>query len=121
MSKKRATPSNGQKQPSVVKFDYIKSNFFRVIHADGAWGGITPTGHIQVAFWNERPPIPKQLEFEVTPEGGIGDETKRVGRDAVVREVEVNVVMNLLTAKTFVNWLQDKIKKVEERTDAESK
>ena len=36
-----------------VTFDYIKSNLFRVIHADGVWGGIAPTGKIHLSFFND--------------------------------------------------------------------
>ena len=40
MAKKRRT----EKTPVTVSFDYIKSNYFRVIHVDGIFGGGVPAG-----------------------------------------------------------------------------
>jgi hypothetical protein len=37
---------------------YIKSKDFRVIYAEGAWGGPSPHGMIAFSLYNERPPIP---------------------------------------------------------------
>jgi hypothetical protein len=101
--------------PDKIKFDYIKSNFFRVVHADGVWGGITPRQGIVMGFWSERPPIPEQMVFHVKPEGSLGEEIKeeRKGREAIVREVEVNVMMELGSAKAFLAWLQAKVELLE--------
>jgi hypothetical protein len=98
-----------------VKFDYLKSNSFRVVHADGAWGGITPTLNIFMAFFSERPPIPKQTVFEVKPDGRVGSEIqeKRDARDAIIREVEIGVQMNLAAAKALLAWLDEKIQLLE--------
>jgi hypothetical protein len=62
-------------------------------------------------FWSERHPIPKRMVFEVTEEGAIGPEQrdKRETREAIVREVEVGVVMGLEEAIAFRDWLDTKI------------
>ena len=114
MAKKKPEP-NGQKLPSKLKFDYIKSNVFRVIHADGVIGGPTPRLSIHMDFWSERFPIPQQTVHEVNPDGGLGEELKeeRQSRKAIVREVEIGVVMDLDTAKSFREWLNDKITEIE--------
>ena len=106
------SPLHEGKVPDRIKFDYIKSNLFRVIHADGAVGGISPKATIHFAFYSERSPIPKQTVFPVNEDGTLGQEIKdeRVVRDAIVREVEVDVVMDLNTANSFLKWLEEKIK-----------
>lgn len=100
-------------------FDMIKSNFFRVIHADGAWGGSTPRGLLSFAFYSERGAIPRRTALELSASGPMfvatGPETIVDGRDAIVREVEVEVIMDIDAAVTFHKWLGDKIK---EREDA---
>jgi hypothetical protein len=98
-----------------IKFDYIKSNYFRVLHIDGAWGGVTPKLMIRMAVFNERSAIPKEVVQQVNAEGNLGDEIieKRIARDAIVREVEADLVMDLPTAKSLMYWLQDKIDAVE--------
>ena len=106
------TPSDEGKQlPDRIKFDYIKSNLFRVVHAEGVIGGITPRPAIHMAFYNERNAIPRQTVFPVNEDGTLGPEIteERVVRDAIVREVEVDVVMDLNTAASFLKWLQEKL------------
>lgn len=99
-----------------VKFDYIKSNYFRVLQIDGVFGGNSPRpGIIDMAVWNERWPIPKQTVQKIE-EGKIGAEVfeERVIRDAIVREVEVMLRLNIETAKVMRDWLDNKIKGFEQ-------
>jgi len=92
-----------------INFDYIKSNQFRVVRVDGAHGGIAPNGHtIQMALFSERAPIPKRETYKLE-QGKLGERTAVEQRDAVIREVEIEALMDLDTAKRIVNWLQDKI------------
>lgn len=92
-----------------INFDYIKSNQFRVVRVDGAHGGIAPNGHtIQMALFSERTPIPKRETYKLE-QGKLGERTAVEQRDAVIREVEIEALMDLNTAKRIVNWLQDKI------------
>jgi len=102
-------------QQDIITFHYIKSNFFRVIYADGAFGGINPQGLIRMALYNERTPIPQTTVQPVTPEGRLGDELidRRTAREGFVREVEVDVLLNINTAKSLIVWLQDKVKVLE--------
>jgi hypothetical protein len=48
-----------------VEVNYQKSGLFRVVHADGFWGGPTPKGNIHFACYSERPAIPRRTTFEV--------------------------------------------------------
>jgi hypothetical protein len=99
-----------------VLFNYIKSNFFRVVHADGAHGGITPRGLIEINFYSERRPIPKSVVHSHTSSGVLGPEItdERVEREGLVREVDVGVIMGLGTAKSLYTWLADKIQLLEQ-------
>lgn len=99
-------------EPRSVTFHYIKSNFFRVIHADGAWGGITPRGNLQVSFWNERAPIPKQLTQEIDAGNRLGEEIGRKSRQGIVREVEAEIVMSLECAEVFLEWFDGKVREL---------
>lgn len=111
MAKKKATGRQSQQ----LKVDYIKSNAFRVVHADGALGGLTPRLDIHMSFWSERFPIPKEIVYEIDQGAMTGKEIGqlRVAREGLVREVEVGVVMNLETAKVFHRWFGDKIESAE--------
>lgn len=111
------TPSESQK-PETVKFDYIKSNQFRVVHVDGVHGGVSPNGRlVQMAIFSERAPIPKREEFRLDA-GKLGDKIKTEQRDAIVREVEVELLMSIDTAKSICAWMDERIKLIE-RIEAE--
>ncbi len=101
--------------PTRAKFDFIKSPAFRVIHADGMFGGPTPRGDLFISFYSERFPIPTSALYEVTSAGELGEEirSEREGRKGVVREVEVGVKCDLEVAKAFAKWLQQKIEEIE--------
>lgn len=97
-----------------VVFHYIKSNYFRVIYATGVQGGISPKGDIEIAFFNERNPLPERIAHSLTKPSGLptddvmlGPEiaAERVSKEGVVREVEVQIVMNRATAQAVHQWL----------------
>ena len=100
-----------------IEFDFIKSNFFRVIRADGAFGGIAPGGAIHMAIYSERQAIPTKTVHSLDGQQ-LGAEIveKREGRTAIVREVEVDVVMELPQAIVFRQWLDEKITQLQQLT-----
>ncbi|NQU08599.1 MAG: hypothetical protein HQ583_08560 [Candidatus Abyssubacteria bacterium] len=104
-----------------IRFDYIKGNFFRVIHVDGVFGGNSPQGNIRMCVWNERWPIPQQMVYELKEGGVLGKEKNRITRGAVVREVEADLVMDVETAKRIKAWLEDKIEKASQDEEEKSK
>jgi hypothetical protein len=111
-----STPSVPNKTTeSQVRFDFIKSNYFRSVHADGIWGGITGHLDLAMAFYSERPAIPQQITVPIE-NGKLGNEieSKRVGRDAVIRDVEVTVTMNVEVARSFRQWLDERIKAIDD-------
>jgi hypothetical protein len=105
--------------PKKIRFHYLKSNAFRSVHADGVFGGVTPRLSISATFFNERQPIPDQVVQAVKEDGTVGEELtdERIARDGFVRELEVNVIMDLALAKAMQSWLAEKIKTIEERIE----
>lgn len=107
------TPATKKSEgPDRILFHYLKSPMFRAIHADGLFGGVTPTGNIHAAFFSERNPIPQQIEHPILPDGQLGKEIteSRVVRSGLVREVDIDVIFDLDTAVSFRDWLDEKIK-----------
>jgi hypothetical protein len=105
-------PPEGERR---LQFDYLKSSLFRVVHADGVVGGLTPRLDIIMNFWSERQPIPRTMIFLLKEDDTLGEEVRseRVSRDAIVREVEAGVVMDLESAKSLRDWLDSKINEAE--------
>lgn len=102
-----------------VAFDYIKSPHFRTIVAEGIFGGISPRGRINMAIWNERWPIPKQSVQEIGKKNELGKEIieERVSRDAVIREVDVMLSLDVTTAIQMRDWLNDKLGDIDSLTE----
>lgn len=103
-------------EKKIIRFDYIKSNLFRVIHVDGVFGGHSPNGQfIQMTLWNERWPIPKQTTHDLKDNGELGEERReeRLSRNAIVREAEAHLVMHVSVAKQMRDWIDEKLKAYE--------
>lgn len=105
----------GRELPTRIQYTFVKSNLFRVVHSDGVYGGTTPTGQINLFFFNERFPLPQQISHSFTQAAGIGEELRdaRITKTGIIREVEANMVMSLDSAKTLHQWLGDKIVELE--------
>src|ERR1700686_3831303 len=96
---------------ATIPFHYIKSNEFRVLHADGAVGSVTPGGLIFLGIYSERAPIPQLMTHEITDAGQVGPEhvDERVSKKGVVREVEIGAMMSAEVATQVIAWLQEKV------------
>lgn len=102
-----------------LSFDLIKGNFFRGIHADGVWGGITPQGLMALTFYAERFAIPTQITHKLNPDRTLGDEVAaaRVVRNNIVREAECCIYMEVRTAEALVIFLSDQLATFKKLTD----
>lgn len=95
-----------------IKFHQIKSNFFRAIHADGAWISVHPNEFIHLTFYNERAAIATEVVHNLTETDQLGaeDMAKRLTKKGFVREMEVDVILNRITAESLHKWLDDYLK-----------
>lgn len=92
-----------------VNIDYIKGNYFRTIRPDGAIAGRTPTGEIQLAFFSERQAIPQRMVHKLEDDGTLGGVIESIGRDAVVRELDIVVTVDQDLAVTLARFLLDRL------------
>jgi hypothetical protein len=99
--------------PSTVEIDYLKSNFFRVIRVNGAFGGFSPDGQLFMAIFSERPPFPDATVYSVEANGQIGPEIiekrQTTSKGKIVRELEAGLSMDVRTARAIVQWLNERI------------
>lgn len=110
----KETTERASKESQELKFDYVKSHYFRVIHADGVWGGVSPRGNIHMSFYNERTALPDVSKLTLTGEGQIPKPEQYKASSAIVREFEADVILDLATARSLSTWLNDKIKLLED-------
>ncbi len=101
-------------QPSSIKIHYHKANFFRVVHVDGVFGGITPSRNIFVSLYNQRTPLPTLIEQRFCADGTLGDEISREGKTGVFREMEVGIVLTAPVAREIAKFLMEQARLLEE-------
>jgi len=83
-----------------------------VAHANGVWFGSDPQGNLHLTFYSERTPIPKTMVLKLSDQGQIigEDETKREGKQGIVREMEIDIVMSPDAASAFYEMFGQNIK-----------
>lgn len=103
-----------EKEKHNLTIHNIKSGGYRQIHVDGAHGGVTPRGNINLSFYAERVVIPKGTIFEVTREGDLGStiENTKESLEGFVREFEFGIYMDIKTAESLKEFLEVKIKEL---------
>lgn len=104
-----------------LEAQFVKSNFFRVVHADGAWGGLTPNGQIRMVIYSEAQQFPRNIIYDVplgTPKEVDRNPKLSPGSVALLRELEVDVVLTLSVARNLHNWLGGKITELEQAIEA---
>ena len=98
------------KAQSGFEIHYMKSNLFRVIHADGAVGSLTSHGYLHMTLYSERTAIPKR-GFRAVSEDGLNLEpekyTETIG--GAVRELEVDVLMGEPLVRELRDWLTKRL------------
>ncbi len=108
---KKPAPSDPQAAAGEMPVYYVKSNFYRVVHADGIYGGGTPTpGDIMMSVFSHRIPLPEKI---VNDADGNEILAKRVVKYGIENELEVSLAMSLEMAKIMRNWLDKAIKNAE--------
>ena len=99
---------NNQEQPSFT-VHYIKSAHFRTVHMDGIFGSISPSGFIHMAAFNERYPIPNATEHHLAGPELLPPPLNTIGKNGIVRELDVDMVFSAEVAKNLRDWLSDRL------------
>jgi hypothetical protein len=110
---------------SEVAFRYTKSSLCRVIHMDGAWGGVTPQGHVQMGLYSEKHEVPESHTYDVVGKDSSSKSgvlrQKAIADRGLVREIEVEVIMSTEVARALMRWLEERLAMVEAAQDKHSK
>lgn len=107
------------KQLSSITIHNIKNSLYRQVHVDGAHGGITPSGFINVNFFSQRGVIPKGTEFEINSEGQITRPIKDIddSKQGIIREFEFGTYMDINTCISIKEFLERKIEEYKSITN----
>jgi hypothetical protein len=93
---------------SEIKTRFRRSKFCRTIHADGAWGSITPHGTVHVALFSEHLGLPDSTTVTIGKNGVVTD-TPDPDAKVVVREIEVEVILSEGAALGLRDWLTQRL------------
>lgn len=105
-SKKPPTPpaAKGEAPPPRIAVRYERAPACRVIHVDGAWGGPTPHGNIQMAVYSEAGSLPEHQEL-VVDQDGKARPVPHERPKSFTRQIEAELVFSPATAAALVEWL----------------
>lgn len=86
-----------------IKVFFRKASDYKIITANGAWGGVSPHGEVIMELCVERLDSPEYVELSVSDKG----EVKETGRAPVhhIREALVGVVLRADIARSIGQWL----------------
>ena len=91
-----------------VKIKYIFRDDYNPVYANGAYGGINPTGEIVANFYFERFPLPK---VEIMKEDCTDFEPSDLA-DTAVRFIDTGVILSPQTAEVLAKWLLAQVEQV---------
>lgn len=91
-----------------ITFLFDKDPDYKVIAANGAWGGVTPRGEIKFDLFFENVDTPDELTYMTTPDGLGPEISRQPAGSTIVREVLMGVVMTPENAENLGRWLIEK-------------
>ena len=114
---------NGKKQPDEISIKWEYDKGYRLVPANGMWGGITPRGDLRIEFFVEAVPVPGSGETALLKdESGFYKERRKTPEQVtVVRKVQVGVMVPPQQVQSFMEWFKDKAQKVTVTSESSSK
>lgn len=94
------------------KIMYLYDEDFKTSYINGAFGAFSAKGDFVMNLFYEGIKRPDETTIEVLQDGNIVENFNLEGKK-ITRKIEASVVMNIETAKSICQWLQENIKKVE--------
>ncbi len=98
-----------------IIFRFERDPEYRIITANGAWGGITPRGELMFDLFFEHIDLPEEVTYMATPDG-LGPESSRSPNPTpIVRDALVGVVMTPENAENLGRWIIEKVSMLKQK------
>jgi hypothetical protein len=102
--------AKAQTAKNTVAFALAEDPNYRVVAANGVWGGVTPRGKFLVNFFVESNTTPSRIVHEVTADGRLGREIEREGVEiGITRTLQVGVLMSIEEAESIADWMKRRV------------
>lgn len=88
-----------------VTFRMFKDKDYKILHVDGAFGGITGGSLITCDLYAEKILTPEETTIEINEAGQIIRETNTPANPPVDRIVQIGLVMTPAAARALGEWL----------------
>ena len=105
---------NGE-QPDKISIEWEYDKDYRLVPANGMWGGITPRGDLRIEFFVEMVPTPAPGETAIVVDrtsGSSKEERMTAEKPTIVRKVQVGVMIPPQQIPSFMEWFKDKAQQV---------
>lgn len=101
----------GNIYPTRVHYEYELDENVRVQYAHGVWGGITKHGEIELNFYLEHDNVGRRNERTALHKDSI------MPTHYITRLVHSRILLNYATARSVLEWLEEKIQTLEIEDD----
>lgn len=113
MSEPEAPQPDSLEPKGLPDIRYENSPQFRVIHCDGAVGGLTPQGLVGMSIYAERVKLPDRIVLEADERGNLTERPVYVKHE-IIRQVEATVLLSYDQAETLGGWLLNAVSRAQE-------
>ena len=84
----------------------VKGPDYKVMPAEGALGGVTPSQMFQINFYIEAPNIPVEVTHSLSEDGKLGEQLSQVTQGGdIIREMQSAVLMTIPQAESLAHWI----------------
>ena len=103
-----------------ARFKYNIPSDYKLVYANGVYGGITTRGELLCNFFFESLSIPEEEEAEVMDDGKVKMKEKEPEEVILInRDLKVGILLSPEQALTIANWMLEKIKSFESQRTRE--
>lgn len=98
-----------EKSERSVEFNFDEDSGYRIVAANGVWGGITNRGDLLLDFTVDHTTVPERLEQALGEDGKLGRELRRFPPRTVTRRRQIGVLLALDDAESIARFILDKL------------
>jgi len=100
-----------EQEPKQIRVKYKLDANYREVPVTGAWGGVGAGGMIHAQIFVEHQDIPEENSASITDDGVLTEDKNDF---ALLRYIQVGLIMRPEVAKSLAQWLLDKVEKSQE-------